>query len=307
MKWFGWSKKGQKDRRGDSSRQGSLSEPNQRVISYYTASRRQLDNFERTTAYNEDAISHRKRLRLGDSWFVIVCSIVGIAAVLYSATLDTVPHVVVQGQSFRSAAEYQKLVGSEFNNDARNKFKPTLQVASLESAIRKQIPEASQVTVSSSLLGHRPNVKIFTDSPVAIFNQPGSTDLLLSNRGRLLLPSATTTLDINGLPLIQNQTGVKGEAGQQFMRPDEAVAFSRLLAQFKADNSTPIFTLSLTPHELLARESGRGLAYDERFLLNEDITLQYGALRATQNKLTSTSQVISEYIDVRLVERVFYK
>lgn len=307
IKWlFGGSKKYKKSKeRSNGSRQSPSSGSNQRVISYYTASRRQLDNFERSKA--NDSHMGKRRLRLKESWFAIVCAVVLVIVLGYSAILDTTPHIIIQGQSLRTAGEYQKLIGAVFGHDIRNQFKPTLQAASLTEAVRAVVPEASQVSVTTDLLGHRPTVKITTDTPLAIFNQPGSTDLVLSDRGRLLLPSVATNFNINDLPLIQNQTGVTGEAGQQFMRPDEAQAFARLLAQFKADNSVPIFTLSLTPHELLARESGRGLSYNERFLLKEDITLQYGALRAAQKKLNETGQAIAEYIDIRLVERIFYR
>lgn len=305
MKWFG-KRKNKRSTSAD-GRHGSTSNDQQRVISYYTASRRQLDNFERTSSSRDDAIHNTRRFRLKESWFSIVAGIVIIAAVIYLATLNATPQVTIQGQTYRSIQEYQEAVASVFNGSIQNKFKPTLQSTSLEAAIRQKLPEASQVTVSSSLLGHRPEVLIVTDTPLAVFTQPGSTDYVLSDRGRLLLPSSSTTFAVKDLPLLQNQTGVKGEAGQQFMRPDEATAFSRLIYQFSQDNSKPIYTLALTPHELLARESGRGLSYDERFLLNEDITLQYGALRATQTKLQSLGQTPAQYVDVRLIEKVFYQ
>jgi len=279
--------------------------PQQRVISYYTASRRQLDNFERTSPQAEISLADRRLERMRESWFTLLVVIVSIVIMGYLSSLSTQPHVSVQGTQYRSASDYEQRVRQAFGNDIRNRLKPFLQTTQLEKAISNALPEARIVRVSSSLLGHRPEVKLITDEPVAVFSLPGSTDYILSNRGRLLLAASDAKITSN-LPIIQNQTGVQGKAGEQFMRPDETTAFIRLLAQFSADNSKPIFTLSTTPHEVIAKESGRGNYY-ERFLLSETITAQYGSLRATQKKLQELGQTPAEYIDVRLVDKAYYK
>jgi hypothetical protein len=279
--------------------------PQQRVISYYTASRRQLDNFERTSPQAEIGLADRRLERMRESWFTLLVTVVGIIIIGYVSSLSTQPHVSVQGTQYRSLSDYEQRVRQAFGSDARNRLKPFLQTTQLERAISATLPEARIVQVSSSLLGHRPEVKIITDEPVAIFSQPGSIDYILSNRGRLLL-AASAAKKTDNLPIIQNQTGVQGKAGEQFMRPDETTAFMRLLAQFAVDGSKPIFTLSTTPHEIIAKESGRGNYY-ERFLLSETITSQYGSLRATQKKLQELGQTPAEYIDVRLVDKAYYK
>ena len=281
--------------------------PQQKVISYYTASRRQLDNFERTSPQSETSLAYRRSERLRASWFTILIIIVSVVVLGYLGSLSTKPHVTVTGTQYRTAADYQKQVEQAFRtSDVRNRFKPLLQSKALEQAIKEAVPEAQTVTVRSNLLGHLPEVKISTSKPLAVFTQSGSTDYILSDRGRLLLPAASSLIPSTELPLVQNLTGVQGTAGEQFMRPDETNALSRLLGQFAVENSRPLFTLNTVPHEIIAQEPGRG-SYSVKFLLDETIVEQFGSLRATEKKLLELQQTPAEYIDARLVDKVYYK
>lgn len=295
-----------KDQPKPNDRNSRSDAPQQRVISYYTASRRQLDNFERTSPQSETSLAYRRIERIRAGWFMILVAVVGVVIVGYLGSLSTKPHVTVIGAQYRTIAEYQKRAEQSFGNDVRNRVKPLLQSKSLEQSVKSAIPEAQIVGVTSSLLGHRPEVKIVTDEPIAIFSQPGSTDYLISKRGRLLLPVGEAITPTANLPIIQNLTGVQGKAGEQFMRPDETIALARLLAQFAFENSKPVFTLNTVPHEIISKEPGRG-SYGAKFLLTEDITEQFGSLRATEKRLSELGQTPAEYIDVRLVDKVYYK
>jgi len=304
---MGLFRRNKKNNAQNSQRTMQQKQPSQRVISYYTASRRQLDNFERNSPQVETSLAYRRIERIRSAWFLIVVGSVLAVALGYLAVLGGKPHVSVQGPQYRSAAVYEERVDAAFGNDIRNYFKPLLQQKTIEQAISQQIPEAKSVTVRSSLLGHRPEVKIVTDDTLAIFSQPNGTDVLIGNRGKLLLPIAEATqINTTTLPVIQNQTGVEGKAGEQFMRPDEAQAVMRLLAQYKADNAQPLLTLTTIPHELLVKEPGRG-SYAAKYLLNDTVVSQYGSLRATEKKLQELGQTPAEYIDVRLADKVYYK
>jgi len=283
------------------------SQRGQRVISYYTASQRQLDKFERNINSTSDNLSQRrsshKRRQL---WFSALVIIVLIIVLGYLCALGSKPNVSVNGPLYRSVGEYQKSITGIFGSDIRNRIKFLLRSNDLQKKMLQALPEAQSIIVSSTYLGHQPEVKIKTSQPLAIFSQPGSTDYIISNRGRLLLPVSKSKLSIKNLPLLQNQTGVIGKAGQQFMLASEAVAITNLSVQFKADNGGVIsYALPTVPHELIVHEPGRG--YYEKFLLSDNITQQYGALRATQKTLQEQNQTPSKYIDVRLIDKVYIK
>lgn len=283
-------------------------EPRQKVISYYTASRRQLDSFERQTrSSSSDATVLRHARTLGSKWFQLLVIIVLFICLLYLSSLNTKPHVVVEGTPYRSPSEYSAAVAKVYGNDIRNRIKPLLMTKNIEESVKQALPEASKVTVSTGFLGHQADVRIVSDEPIAIFTQPNTQDLIMSNHGRLLLSTVDNTKQhLTNLPILQNQTGVEARAGEQFMRPDETKEFGRLIAQYGADKSKPIFSLTTMPHEITAKETGRGTYY-ARYILDDSIVLQYGALRATEKKLQEIGQNAAEYVDVRLADKAYYK
>jgi hypothetical protein len=302
---FGRKKKQQSQARNAQPRKKG---DNQRVISYYTASRQQLDNFDRRSAAKSEAnsLSSRRMQNLRRAWFTLLTTLVLVGVVGYSLTLSKTPSVVVNGDLYRSQLEYEKLAAESFNGDPRNLLKPTLQEATLASDLRAVFPEARKITVKSSLLGHNPEVSIETDKPLAQLEQPNGDKIVLGERGRLLLPTSDALDTFSSLPVMRNSTSVEIKPGQQFIRPDEANAFRRLLGQYSVDKSIPTSELVTVPQEILVREPNRG-GYYVRYLLNDSIVLQYGASRATQKELAKRGEVPAEYIDVRLAEKAFYK
>jgi hypothetical protein len=302
LKWF--------NKKPSITRRSNLQQKtDQKVISYYTASRRQLDNFERTSNLSQDNTLGKRRInKLKQAWFILIIVTACILVGIYLGTLNTNPHIYITGTTYRSTSEYQSIVLKQFSSDIRNRFKLSLNSKQLQNKISSNIPEAQAVIVKSSLLGHRPEVHLTMSSPLAVFQQPVIGNFILSERGRLLLAASQAKITDNKTPLsvINNNTGLEGKAGEQFMRPDEAKAFLELVKQYQSSGlNNVVYTLSNIPHELQAKEAGRG--YYVRYLLDDTISQQYGALQATQKKLLELGNMPNEYIDVRLIEKIYYK
>lgn len=276
-----------------------------KVISYYTASRRQLDNFTRSNPTSGSKQLNRHLKLIGKWWFWLMIAIAAIIIIGYMLSLGAKPHIDIEGVSYRTPGEYQAIIEGEIKKDWQNRAKPLLKTSELEQSIYQLLPEAETVDVSSSWIGHYPVVKISTYSPMAIFNQTGQANQVMSERGRVLLLTGQSGVDANSLPVIQNNSGIGAKEGDQFISPDEAEAFKRLNNQFGAENSVVVYTISSNLHEIMALESGRG--YQVKFLLNDQIVRQFGALRATEKKLAEISQTPAAYIDVRLADKVYYK
>ncbi len=278
----------------------------QRVFSYYTASHNQLNKLERRTEASgvSEQIARRHRT-LRKNWFLLLGMIILFGSGLYMLTLSATPRVVVEGTKYRSSADYQKLVGAELKKNILNLTKPTLQRSQLSDELAKLIPEAKTISVSSQFLGRHPNIIITTDEPSAVLTQTNDQDLLISQRGRLLLSKEQST-NTTDLTIISNQSGVTGKAGEQFFRPDDMKALLSLMQQVKLDNSKASFILKTEPREITMLEQSRG-AYEVKFLLGDTMLQQYGSLRAVQKKLQTLKQTPSQYIDVRLSNKVFYQ
>lgn len=295
----------------DSSQRGRRSQDsseNKRVISYYTATKKQINSSERQMgASQKDALYERHIRNIKKWWFVTFVSIVIIAIFGYLISLSGEPYVAVDGPMYRTRANYQDSVSKIISSNMINHIKPLVPVASIQEKILNNLPEVSSATVSTSLFSHRLNVRLITDSPAAILTQPGQQDLIVSNRGRLLIPANNELkTDTSKLPIVQNQSGITAKAGEQFIRPDEMAMLLKLNEQVSTDNSVANYVIPTTPHEIWMYEPNRG-GYYTRFLLDETILNQYGALRATQKKLSEIGQTPTQYIDIRLTDKAYYK
>lgn len=281
------------------------SQPTQRVVSYYTASRRQLDQFRRRSQIKERPKRMYHWQLLHDWWFIMLAGLVLAISAVYVVTLDSKALVKISGLSFRPIPTYQQLVASQMQKSVLNRFKPFLNKNDIKNQLLRQIPEAQNISVSTTLIGHKPVVNITTYNILAVMIQDNQNDTLISTRGKVLINVNNSNLKTNDLPLIQNKTGITVKEGEQFMHPDEAKALYRLVQQFVASKSTATFTLTSVPHEIMAKEVGRG--YEVKFLLNDTVVTQFGAMRATQAKLLAINQKPSAYLDVRLSDKVYYR
>ena len=278
----------------------------QKVFSYYTSSHKQLNKTQRVDRLKVTAVGrNRQVLFFKAHWFAIVVITVLTISAVYSLTLSFEPTVTIEGTKYRNNDAYQAIIRKELSANPLNLTKPTLQRKELEKKLKEQIPEARTIVVAAPLLGRQPNVKILMDEPAAVMKQPGSTDLIVSERGRLLL-AANQSSSTTNLPVISNQSGITGKAGEQFLRPDDMSSLSSLFEQVKLAGSSASYILPAQPREVIMLEPGRG-AYQVRLLFGDTLLQQYGALRATQKKLQELGQVPSEYVDARLATKIFYK
>lgn len=278
----------------------------QKVFSYYTSSHKQLTNTQRVDRLKFTSAPRNQYLIFArQHWFGLIAAIVLVVSSVYIITLSMTPQVTVNGTVYRATTEYNQLAQSALKSNVLNVLKPTLQRAAIEKRLKEQIPEAKTVQVSSPLLGRRANVVITMDEPAAVMKQGNTQDLIVSERGRLLL-AATQSKGTTDLPVIINNTGVTGKAGEQFLRPDDMRSLLQLMQQVKLSGSSASFVLPPQTREIIMLEPSRGV-YQVRFLFGDTMLQQFGAMRATQKKLQELGQTPAEYMDVRLGNKVFYK
>lgn len=278
----------------------------QKVFSYYTSSHKQLTNTQRVDRLKFTSAPRNQYLIFArQHWFGLIAAIVLVVSSVYIITLSMTPQVTVNGTVYRTTTEYNQLAQSALKSNVLNVLKPTLQRAAIEKKLKEQIPEAKTVQVSAPLLGRRANVVITMDEPAAVMKQSNTQDLIVSERGRLLL-AATQSKGTTDLPVIINNTGVTGKAGEQFLRPDDMRSLLQLMQQVKLSGSSASFILPPQTREIIMLEPSRGV-YQVRFLFGDTMLQQFGAMRATQKKLQELGQTPVEYMDVRLGNKVFYK
>ncbi|HOR23374.1 MAG TPA: hypothetical protein PLF57_01670 [Candidatus Saccharibacteria bacterium] len=278
---------------------------NQRVFSYYTASRSKINQYDRQSSVRQGmSIADGSNNTKHKIFTIFVVSII-IITCAYSLSLSLKPQISIRGSELRSITEYQELAAKIIDQDYRNRVKFLFQKEKINKELYKTFPEAMSVSAGVTLLGRRPVIKITTAQPMALFFQESEESFLLSDRGKLLMPIEKSIFNWKSLPIIKNQTGVQGQQGMQFISPDEAKNVNDLILQLKQDNSQYTLTLNRQPQEINLYETGK--AYYVKFLTSGDMLGQYGAMRATQSKLQKMNVTPSEYIDVRLADKVYYK
>lgn len=251
----------------------------------------------------ETTSRHLRRLR--KNWFIAFVSVVLAVTGVYIVTLSAAPNIEITGTKYRTEAQYLDKTQAVLQANMLNRVKPTLQRAKIEQELKKQFPEAKSITVTAPLLGRRAVVAITMDEPAAVLKQANSQDLIISQRGRLLL-TANQSSATTDLPVITNESTVAGKEGEQFLRPDDMKSLLQVFEQIELSGSSASYIVPIQPREFIMIEPGRG-AYQVRFLFGDTVLDQFGSLRAAQKKLQELGQTPAQYIDVRLANKVFYQ
>ena len=306
MRWWPLRKSKSKKAEPSSGRVRQSVNDNERVKSYYTASKKQLDEFDRSARLQQETPSKKISIKniLKFALFAAVFSIVlyGVV-VLYGE-----PRVELSGgEPYRSIQEYQDVVASAVDESVANKFKPSLKTEEIAKTVKQALPESILVDVTARIFGGSPEAAIVISPAFAVFNQSGLDSIILSNRGRLAVDVKNTTLPVESLSTIDNQSGYIYKVGDQVFKPSEMEALVELQHQFNVAGETSVkYILPEKPREIWV------VYKDYKILFSLDvgapITTQFGAFKAIKLEIEQGRQAPpKEYIDVRLGDRVFIK
>jgi len=287
-----------------SVRRPNVSHNNEKVISYYSASRKQLDTFERSRG-REKPKKNKYNLEIINSKITRIILIVPVLIIfVYSSFLSYDPVIKINGSQYRTMSSYQLIAKKVISGNFRDSLKFLQQTQNDSSKLSELLPEATSIKFGSTLLGHNPVITITTEKPFMIFQQKGAPDFIIGQSGRALLTVGDALKMYQALPKLINASSINNRAGDQVLSPDEANELLQLVSQYRADNSFPSFSLPNNPYEIDVKEVGK--SYFVKYSLDATILTQYGSLRATELELKQLGQTPSQYIDVRLANKVFY-
>ena len=280
-----------------------------RVPSYYTATRRQIDTFERQYATTASIEGSKRRLQFKSVW-ITALTVLLITIALF-ALLTISPNgasVTIQnGPAYRTAQEYDAIISDALHGDVRNLFKPTLQGDAVSTELMKQIPEATSINIYAPLLGRRAEVIITTSAPFAVLLQSNDPSYIINNRGKVVINTQKSTIDTSTLSTVTNTSGITYKEIDQIFKPDEMLSMQELQFQYAQgkDGVAVAYILPQLPREIHTQEG----AYIAKFSIDSGVSMtqQFGALRAVQGQLAVQGKSPLEYIDVRLGDKVFIK
>lgn len=232
-----------------------------------------------------------------------------IVSIFYATILNANPKVLVVGLSNQSIIQptsvYQKAAQTLFKSSTSNRSKLTIDTDKLADQLEHQFPELNAVTIVIPLLGHNPIVEIKpSESIIILANSQGH--FVINQQGNAVLKLSGSLLTQYNLPVVTDQSGLHVSLGQEVLSSNSMVFMKTVVDQFAAKN-IPIqsMTLSTVPYELDVQV--RGEPYYIKFNLLTDPLYSTGTYFAAIKLFSPSNPGPTQYIDVRIPGRVYYK
>ncbi len=234
-----------------------------------------------------------------------------ILVILWFMTLvSTNPVVSVVSNKSDSAIQrppevYEQFISSQLRSSSSNRNKLTFNSNSLSTSIQSQFPEVSDVVVTMPLVGNRPHIHLLVSTPAFILSN-ASGAYYISNQGVPLVKVSDVTNRLQGISTVADESGVPIQVGKQVL-PVETVSFIReIIRQMEvAKMKISSLTLPQEANELQLRLEGK--PYVIRFNTMGDPVVQAGSYLALNSHKKGDTGWGSEYIDVRVEGRVYFK
>lgn len=243
---------------------------------------------------------------------LLVTGILGIATVLLLTSLSQEPQVRMVGTAnqayfMHDMSAYQHVASEALGSSVLNRSKLSIDTAAIEDSLLKEYPELSHASVGLSPFSNRAVIHLQPHKPAMVLSSIDNTAYLLDINGRAIV-SASDITDGGELkvPTVLDKSGIRVERGVQAL-PGQVVTFVDQVTSTlnAADIEYGLLELPETANQLNVRLAG--LPYYVKFNLQGDPRQQTGAFIAAKLRLDRDRATPSEYLDVRVPERAYYK
>lgn len=256
------------------------------------------------------AAGQRSRRR----WLVYLPSLISLALVVsafaYLTTLSASPRIEIKTGTTLVAVQkesvYELAASRLMKKSILSRSKLTADTDALAEEFMTEFPELGDVVVIVPLIGRRAVFEIRPAQPSLVLAGPGGS-YIIDRTGRPVLRATQLASSVRDkLPVVSDDSGTEITLGKQLLTT-ELVAFIRDTdAQLKAASiSVESFTLPFFANEVHLRLKGQG--YIVKLNTENDARQQVGTYLALAEKLKADGVVPTEYIDVRIDERAYYK
>lgn len=288
-----------------------------RTFSYHAARLQSDFNTGRETVQAKPPLrrlpSRFQRLRKHSGWLLAI--IVVLSLTVYELQLSTTPKVVSLATSsdvpfLQDSSVYQQTARLMFAESAANRNKLTVNANDIAVRLQKRFPELQEVSVSLPIIGATPTIFVRPAEPAMVLASGNGTFIVDENGRALAEATAGTNLRRLQVPSVTDQSGLGVKLGKQVLPRSAAAFIGTIATQLKAQKMTvQSMTLPAAAGELDVYISGK--PFFIKFNLEqgtEDVALrQVGTLIAVLKKLEREGVRPSQYVDVRLEGRAYYK
>lgn len=260
------------------------------------------------TRNEQEAGTLKQKTKLLSQIPVILALMVVALSILYSLTLSTVPKVVVLDTGSKAFLQplstYQNQGEEQINSSIFNQLKLTINTSKIAGNIKNNHPELSGVTVVVPLISRQPIIEIQPAIAAFISVTPHGRYVVSDNGVAFYKLKNNQSYQYQ---LIIDNRSVGYNLGVQVLSQDETSFITGVIGQFNSKNiKIQTLVLSQTPYELDITPVGAG--YYIKFNLLGNSRLEAGAYFASLKLMKTTNRPLpSQYFDVRVDGRVFYK
>ena len=307
----------QPGRRRDPQRQAMPNVGQNRTFSYYAARSQAEFNTGREAVQEKPPLrrlpTRFQRLRKHSVW--LLGGVLLLALIIYDLQLSTTPKVVSLTRTsdtpfLQDSKVYQQAARQMFAETASNRNKLTVNAADIAARLQQHFPELQEVSVSLPIIGDTPTIFVKPAAPAMVLASNNGAFIVDENGRALAEVTASSNLRRLQIPSVTDQSGLSVKLGKQVV-PRSAAAFINTIAmQLQAQKiGVQSMTLPVAAGELDVYIAGK--PYFVKFNIqkgSEDSPLvQVGTLIALLRKLEREGAAPSQYVDVRLEGRAYYK
>ncbi len=243
---------------------------------------------------------------------LVVLLIALMASAINVASLSSDARVVTLSGAgsnpfLQDKSAYQEAASRYLAGSAWNRNKLTVDTGGLSDHMLKEFPELSSVSVTLPLLSKRPTVYVQTSEPALVLEASNGA-FVIANSGKALLNAGNLSAPSrHKLPTVDDQSNLGATLNKQVLSSVDVSFIMTVVAELSARH-IGVASMTLPPgaSELDVRISGQ--PYTVKFNLESgDARQQAGTFLATQSQLTKQHITPSQYIDVRVDGRAYYK
>lgn len=283
--------------------------------SYRSARSNEQPNIGRSISRKKDSQSNTFS---GSLWFQRIGLIILLLAILASAinllklsnNAEILPltnngsnTLVFDETAYQSAADHL-LAESVWNHN-----KITVDTGHISRQLLAQFPDISNVSITIPLFSHRPIIYIEPAQPALIIQSASSGSFVINESGKAVLTTSHNPIAPGQpkLPVVTDLSGLKLVLGYQVL-PANTVSFVQVVAAQLSAKQYTVTSMTLPPATSELDVALKGKPYIIKFNLeNDDPRQQVGTFLAAIANLQSQSITPSQYVDVRVDGRAYYK
>ncbi len=233
----------------------------------------------------------------------IILVIALLLALAYSLGVKTQPRVLVNTADFHSLKEYSDAAANLFGQ-FKNRNKLTFDEQAVANGLQKRFPEISDVKIELPFFSEQATIRLTVAQPSFQLNSHGAAYVVSANG--IITARVTNLPQFRKLPAVIDQSGFKAAVGQPVLSTGDVAFIDSVIAECR-HAKVPIASLILpaTPQELDLRTADQ--SYFVKFYLGGDVLDETGQFFAARQHFQQTGQPPSQYLDVRVSGKIFYK